>query len=134
MGDFKKLDAFQKAHGLALNVIRLSATMRGPIAMAIKGQMLRSALSVPTNIVEGSVRGSDRDYARFIRISIGSLSELEYHLIVASDTELITARDFQSNFDQLVDVRKMLNGFHRRLTMSADRSASKADSRSAGSS
>jgi four helix bundle protein len=108
--------------------------MRGPIGMAIKGQMLRSALSVPTNIVEGSVRGSDRDYARFIKISIGSLSELEYHLMVASDTELISHVSFQSLFDQVVDVRKMLNGFHRRLIASADRSASKADSRSAGSS
>ncbi len=115
MADFKKLEVFHKAHGLALKVIRLSASLRGPIALTLKGQIVRAALSVPTNIVEGSVRGSDRDYARFVKISIGSLSELEYHLMVARDTRLITETGFESLYDQVVDVRKMLTGFHRRL-------------------
>lgn len=140
MADFKKLKVFHKAHALALNVIRLVAKIRGPIALAIKGQMVRAALSVPTNIVEGSIKGSDRDYARFVMISIGSLSELEYHLMVARDTNLISNGDFDSLFGQLVDVRKMLTGFHRRLKLTANASrssvnapVSKANSRSAGS-
>lgn len=118
MADFRKLEAFPKAHSLALNVIREAAGMRGPIAMAIKGQMVRAALSVPTNIVEGSAKESDRDYARFISISIGSLSELEYHLMVASDTELISQTHFESLFHQLVEVRKMLSSLLRRLKSS----------------
>lgn len=77
MADFKKLEVFHKSHALALNVIRISASLRGPIALTIKSQMVRAALSVPTNIVEGSAKGSDRDFARFIKISLGFVSELE---------------------------------------------------------
>jgi len=129
VADFKKLDVFRGGHALALNVIRTSASMRGPIALAIKGQMVRAALSVPTNIVEGSAKGSDREFARFVRIAIGSLSELEYHLMVAADTELISQTTFESLFGQLVSERKKLVNFLHRLKASIDASASKAGSK-----
>lgn len=130
MADFTNLEVFHKAHALALNVIRVSLAMRGPVGLAIRGQMVRAALSAPTNIVEGSAKGSDREFARFINIAIASISELEYHLIVGRDTQLISQRDFESLFHQLVDVRKMLAGLQRRLKAGA---TVKAGSRSAGS-
>jgi four helix bundle protein len=133
MADFRKLEVFDKAHALALTVIRASAEMRGPIAQLIKTQMVRAALSVPTNVVEGSAKDSDRDYARYVSISIGSSSELEYHLLVARDSGLMSEMTFQSLLDQLIDVRKMLTGLRRRLKASADAAGSKAGSRSAGS-
>lgn len=126
MADFKKLEVFHKSHALALNVIRTSANMRGSVALAIKGQMVRAALSVATNIVEGSAKGSDREFARFVKISIGSVSELEYHLMVAADTALLSQQTFERLFDQLVDVRKMLTGLLQTLQLSADRSTLKA--------
>lgn len=129
MGDFKKLEVFNGGHALAINVIQASANMRGPVALAIKWQMVRAALSVPTNIVEGSAKGSDRDFARFIKISVGSLSELEYHLIVAKDTELLSQTLFESLFSQLVTERKKLVTFLHRLNASIASAASKADSR-----
>jgi four helix bundle protein len=136
MADFRKLEVFPKAHALALNVIGVSARMRGPIAIAIKSQMIRAALSVPTNLVEGSAKGSDREYARFVNISIGPLSELEYHLIVSADTDLISRATFEALLNQLVDIRKMLTGLLRTLQLSAEKSAvkaaRKAGSRSAG--
>lgn len=129
MADLKKLDVFHGGHALALNVIRASASMRGPIALAIKGQMVRAALSVPTNIVEGSAKGGDREFARFVKIAIGSLSELEYHLTVAVDTELISQATFESLFGQLVTERKRLVNFLHRLNASINASVSKADSK-----
>ena len=126
MSDFKKLEVFHKSHALALNVIRVSTGMRGPIALTIKSQMVRAALSVPTNIVEGSAKGSDRDFARFLKISLGSVSELEYHLMIAVDTQLISQSAFEGLFDQLVAVRKMLTGVLQTLQLSADASALKA--------
>jgi four helix bundle protein len=138
MADFKKLAVFHKSHALALNVIRVSAGMRGPIALTIRSQMVRAALSVPTNIVEGSAKGSDREFARFTKISLGSVSELEYHLMIAVDTGLISQPTFERLFDQVVDVRKMLTEFLQTLQLSVDTSALKArrslaGSRSAGS-
>lgn len=92
-------------------------------------------MSVPANIVEGSAKPGDREFARFVKIAIGSLSELEYHLIVAHDLGRIRQIDFESLLDQLTDVRKMLTGLLRRLVESASmpQEEQKARGRSAGS-
>ncbi len=73
-------------------------------------------MSVPTNIVEGSGQRSPREFARFIRISINSACELEYHLMVSRDIRAIKSADFESLSAQTVEVRKMLHGLLKRLT------------------
>lgn len=119
MADFKRLHVWRKAHALALNAHRVSAGMRGTGSSVLRNQLIRAALSVPSNIVEGSAKHGDREFARFVKIALGSLSELEYHLIVANDMGWIRQTDFESLVDQLVDVRKMLTGFLKRLVEDA---------------
>ena len=72
-------------------------------------------MSVAANIVEGSSRGSDQDFARFIQIAIGSASELEYHLHVAADLNLISQEEFAARGLEVVEVRKMLLGLKKKL-------------------
>ena len=80
--------------------------------------MIRAAMSIPTNIVEGNGQQSAREFARFVRFSLNSTSELEYHLIAARDVRVITATDFISLASQTVEVRKMLYGLLRHLDRS----------------
>ena len=70
------------------------------------------------NLAEGSGRSSDRDYARFVSIAIGSASELEYQLLLAKD--LGYGRDKSGKEAQVLiaDVRKMLVAFRRTLAVS----------------
>jgi len=72
--------------------------------------MLRASASIPTNIVEGTGQKTGKEFARFITIALNSGSELEYHLILAHDLDLISQNDFKSLTDQAVRVRKMLFG------------------------
>ncbi len=72
--------------------------------------MIRAALSIPTNIVEGTGQQSRREFARFLRIALSSGAELEYHLIVAHDIKAISAIDYASLQGQTVEVKKMLHG------------------------
>ncbi len=74
------------------------------------------------NIAEGSAKQSDREFARYIRISLRSSTEAENHLLLAGDLSLIDAKDFETLANQVEEVRKMLNGFVKRLV--ADASAS----------
>ncbi len=115
VADFKRLHVWREAHALALNAHRVAAGMRGTGSSGLRNQLIRAALSVPSNIVEGSAKHGDREFARFVKIALGSLSELEYHLIVANDMGWIRQTDFESLIDQLIDVRKMLTGFLKRL-------------------
>jgi four helix bundle protein len=110
VSDFKKLKVWRKGHALALNVRRVAVGIRGSDNAALRTQMLRASMSVPTNIVEGAGQVSQREFARFIRFALNSASELEYHLIIARDTKAITQSDVESLSAQTVEVQKMLHG------------------------
>ena len=115
MSDFKKLKVWRKAHALALNVHRVATRIRASENPALRNQMLRAAMSIPTNLVEGTGQKSGIAFARFITISLNSTTELEYHLIVARDMRVIAAKDFESLSAQTIEVRKMLYGLRNRV-------------------
>ena len=114
MADFAKLRVWRKAHALALNVHDVATTIRGASYASLRSQMIRAAMSIPANIVEGKGQRSGREFARFIGYSINSSSELDYHLVVARDFRVITLAQCTPLLDQLVEVRKMLYGLQKR--------------------
>ena len=116
MADFRKLDVWQKAHSLALDAHRVAQRIRGAKYVSLRSQLIKAAMSVPANIVEGREQQSEKDFARFLRYAIGSASELEYHLQIGRDMGLILESDFESLLEQLTRVRKMLHGLIGSLT------------------
>lgn len=115
MTDFKKLKVWQKAHAMALDAHRVAGQIRGAKHASLKSQMTRAAMSVPTNIVEGSGQQSGREFSRFLRIALNSTTELEYHLLAARDLGAVPASDSLTLSSQVVEVRKMLYGLLRYL-------------------
>ena len=96
MSDFRKLLVWRKGHALVLNVHRTTVKMRKGEIAALRGQMMRAAMSIPTNVVEGNGQETPKEFARFVRFSLNSSSELEYHLILAKDLRGISQADFDS--------------------------------------
>ena len=119
MGDFKRLHVWRKAHALALNVHRVAARIRGSQYASLRSQMIRAAMSIPANIVEGTGQKSGRDFGRFLRYALNSSAELEYHLIVARDIRAVAQTDFLSLLSQVIEVRRMLHGLLNRLDPAA---------------
>jgi four helix bundle protein len=118
VNDFKNLKVWQKSHALNLNVFRTAGRIRDPKFVSLRDKMIESGMSIPTKVVVGNCQESDREFARFIRISLRSTVELENHLIAARDVRVITATDFKSLSSQTVEVRKMLYGLLRHLDRS----------------
>lgn len=116
MTDFKKLKVWQKAHMMVLGIHRLVEEIRGPRYASLRSQILRSAMSIPTNIVEGCGQKSPREFARFIRISLNSSSELEYHLITARDLNVAPSQTCLTSITEVIEIRKMLYGLLRYLS------------------
>ena len=116
--DSKKLRVWQKAHALALCVDRTRKAIRGSNYTSLKNQIFTAALSIPANIAEGRRKTSEKEFARFLGIAVGSASELESHLIFARDARVISENDFTSLVSQTILVRKMLYALLKRVNQS----------------
>jgi four helix bundle protein len=83
VGDFKKLEVWRLAKGLAIDVYHVTKGFPRSEDFGLTAQIRRSAGSIPANIAEGCGRNTDGELARFARISLGSAAELESHLLLA---------------------------------------------------
>ena len=110
MQDFRKLVVWQKAHALALSTFAISAMLARHPYFPLRGQMIRAAISVPANIAEGAGRTGDAEFRRFVRIALGSASELEYHFLLARDLGLIPAATHDRLSSAAAEVKRMLAG------------------------
>ena len=108
MSIYYNLEVWKVAHALVLNVHSHVKGIRGSEYPSLKSQMLRAAMSVPTNLVEGSGQQSPREFCRFIRIALNSSSELEYHLLLARDLTLLEALVHKELDAKTVEVKRML--------------------------
>ncbi|MBM3130401.1 MAG: four helix bundle protein [Chloroflexi bacterium] len=119
MKDFRKLQVWEKAHRLTLDVYRATQSFPKVEVYGLTSQMRRAASSIPANIAEGCGRSGDAELARFSQIAMGSASELEYHLLLARDLEYLDQPNYERLANQVVEVKRMLTSFIQ--TLKADR-------------
>jgi four helix bundle protein len=112
---YKKLKVWQKADELAFEVYAITKKFPRDEAFGITSQLRRAALSVPTNIVEGYARNGDRELARFISISLGSLAEVEYLLSFAERLDYFDDDEFSRLENLRAEVGRLLWTFYRKL-------------------
>ena len=119
MKDFHELKVWQKAHQLTLVVYQITATFPREELYGLTTQLRRSCASVPANLAEGCGRNGDAEFARFCSIAMGSASEVEYHLLLAKDLQLIKPKDYGELAERATEVKRMLAALIQKLT--ADR-------------
>jgi len=115
VADFKKLRVWKSAHSLALCAHQIALTIRGAQYGSLRSQIIRASMSIPANIVEGREQKSEAEFCRFLRYALSSASELEYHLIIARDINVISEAGFVGVLTQLKEVRMMLFGLLKRV-------------------
>jgi four helix bundle protein len=91
--DPKKLSVFHRAHRLTLDVYRVTGLLPPEERYGLTSQLRRAAASVPTNIVEGCVRLSAREYRHFIDVALGSAAEARYLLELIVDLDYVKQDD-----------------------------------------
>jgi four helix bundle protein len=122
MRDFHKLDVWLKSHAVTLDVYRVTTEFPKHEVYGLVSQLRRSAASVSANIAEGCGRHSDRDFARFLDLSLGSASETEYHLLLAKDLDYLPVASFTNLDGRVAEVKRMLTGLLRRIRPPQQRS------------
>lgn len=112
---YHKLIVWQKAHRLALEIYKITKDFPSEEKFGLVSQIRRSALSVPTNIVEGHSRDSKKSFLNFLDIANTSLVETEYHLEVAKDLGYLSEENYNKIEELRREVGALLNSFIRSL-------------------
>jgi len=112
---YEDLAAWQLAVDLSVEVYRVTESFPAVDRFGLAQQVRRAAVSVPSNIAEGYGRGSRTDYARFLRISRGSLYEVETQLLIAKRLGWLEEQTYQGLRGRLKENGRVLAGLIRSI-------------------
>jgi len=115
MQDFKKLRVWHLAHELSLNVISALPPRRSGVIPGLRSQAIRAATSVPANLAEGCALATRPEFLHFIEIALGSLNELEGHLLLGRDAGVVDGLRHLEIQKDVHLVRRMLLSLIRAL-------------------
>ena len=121
---FEDIQAWQKARRLVLQVYLLSGKDEFGRDFELRGQIRRSSTSIMANIAEGQGRRTDRDFAHFLNISLGSLAETKSHMYLALDLGYVSEDAFADVYDKLDEVGRMVFSLISHLRNPIESSAS----------
>jgi len=106
---FRDIIGWQKAHQLTLIIYSMTKNFPDNEKFSLVSQMRRASISIGANLVEGFKRNSIKDKRNFITISISSLEELKYHLLLAKDLSYINKTIYHHNLAKANELSKILH-------------------------
>ena len=115
MRDFSKLFIWQKSHRLVMSIYDITNKFPKSEMFGLTSQIRRASSSIPINISEGCGRGSNKDFARFLQIAIGSACEVEYELLLAKELKYIEDQEYHNLSKEVVAIRKMIIKYQSEL-------------------
>ncbi|WP_419869850.1 four helix bundle protein [Chryseobacterium sp. CT-SW4] len=115
MRDFKKFEVWQLSHHLTLKIYTHTKDFPKEEIFGLTSQIRRSFASIGYNISEGSGRNSDKEFANFLNIALGSSNEAENQLILAKDLGYIDNNTFLNLMEELTTLKKKLVAFWNKL-------------------
>ena len=113
MTSHKELKVWQKGIELVKSVYEVTQSFPANEQFGLVSQMRRAAVSIPSNIAEGSARQSDKETIQFLHISLGSLAELETQLIIAEKLNYI--KEPQTYLNKIIEIRSLILGLIKYL-------------------
>lgn len=116
MFDDSKFMVLNKSHSMVLKIYNVTMNFPKNEIFGLTSQIRRSATSVPSNIVEGKARGTDKEYIRFLYIARGSLEEVKYQILLAKDLNYISPEDYMEIESLTHTIGRMLNGLINKLS------------------
>ncbi len=113
---YKDLRAWQKADELAFVIYKTTKSFPKDELFGLTSQIRRSALSIPTNLVEGYARRGDKELTRFINISIGSMNETEYLLDFSRRLGYLSKQEYEKIEELRKEAARLLWRFYKKVS------------------
>ncbi|MBN2483756.1 MAG: four helix bundle protein [Candidatus Omnitrophica bacterium] len=119
MKSYKELGAYQKSYDLVIMIYKMTQKFPKDEMYTMTSQIRRSAISIPSNIAEGYMRGS-KEYIQFLKIALGSCAELETQLSLSKDISLCNQKEYDQAISLLSEVIKLLMTYVKRIGKFSD--------------
>ena len=113
--DFRTLSVWQKSHDLTVLIYKETKAFPKEELFVLTSQIRRASSSIGANIAGGCGRDSVGDLSRFLQIAFGSANELDCHLLLARDLDLIEKRNYDHMYEKLLGIKKMLGSLIRKV-------------------
>ncbi|MFH2029225.1 MAG: four helix bundle protein [Bacteroidota bacterium] len=110
---FEKLDVWKKLRELVSKIYKITKHFPAEERYSLTDQIRRSAISVPSNLAEGSSRITNKDKAHFTNLSFSSLMEVLSHVFIAHDLKYITDEDLNSIKESIAEISNKLNSLRK---------------------
>ena len=115
MKNFKELNVWQKGIELVAIVYKNTSSFPEEEKYGLSAQMRRAAVSIPSNIAEGHLRKTAKDFKQFLSIARGSCAELETQIIIAHKLGFIHEYNFDNLSSKVEELSKMLSSFYSKI-------------------
>lgn len=115
--NFRKLNIWLNAVDLVTEIYALTHTFPKIEQFGLISQMQRAAISSSLNIAEGSAKSSEKDFSRFLEMSLGSLFELETTLQIALNLKYMDVENYNVFQHKIIELEKMISGFKSKLNV-----------------
>jgi four helix bundle protein len=106
--DFRNLRVWERAHRLTLNIYKATGRFPREELYGLTAQMRRCSASIAANLAEGCGKRGNNEFQRYLQISSGSASELDYHLLLSRDLQFLSPVDHNALAKELGEPRRML--------------------------
>jgi four helix bundle protein len=113
--DFRKYDIWTDSMALVDDVYTFVEAFPNTEKYGLSSQITRSAVSIPSNIAEGASRNSEKEFARFLEIALGSAFELETQLIIAERRKYLSVFHLEETIKKLSSLQKRIYGLRRKI-------------------
>ena len=114
---FKDLQIWQKSRIFCSKIYEITSRFPESEKFGLSSQLRRASVSIPSNIAEGSSRASDKDFSRFLQLTLGSAYEIETQLLIANDLDLIDNSQLNELLNDLNIIIKMTSKFKSTLKL-----------------
>ena len=115
MNNFRDLDVWNKAIGLASMVYQITEHFPKSEQYGLVSQIRGSTVSISSNIAEGAGRKSKKEFQHFLNIATGSCYELESQLTISRNLDFLNEADYEEITDKLVEIQKMVYALRQSL-------------------
>ena|SRR5690349_11567724 len=119
-GDFKRIKAWHRAHALSIALHKRTRSFPRAGYARLRAQLTAAADSIKDTIAEGCGAATNKEFARFLDMSIKSANETEGHLLTARDLDLFAVDEWEKFTAETIEIRKMVYTYRTKVIATPD--------------